>query len=133
MDGLTTKSPTQLILLAKSWLSPPEMKVEGDGYQSEGYDPSQRGYVVDKIGQNTPSKLKLTFDASPSSPIDDLAVMIKQWGEGGARLTIDGNRVDWGKNDREGFVHRLQGTDLLIWMHLDLNTPLHVELTPDLR
>jgi len=134
MDGLTTRSSSELISLAKSWLSPPRMAVAGDDYRSEGYDPTQRAYVVAKVQESTTKALRLTFDASIASPIDDMAIVIKDWGESKARLAIDGKQVKWGKeSDREGYIHRLQGTDLVVWIQLQKNKPLHVELAPSIR
>jgi Concanavalin A-like lectin/glucanases superfamily len=133
MDGLTTKSPKELIPLAKSWLSPPTMTVEGEGYRSEGYDPTQRAFVVDKTEEKATNALKLTFGSSATSPVDDPAIVIKNWGESGAQLVIDGKQVEWGKIDRMGHIHRLQGTDLVVWMQLQTNTPLHIELTPTIH
>lgn len=130
MNGLTTKSPAHLITLARSWLSPPGMIVRGEGFRSEGYDQTQRAYVVGRTGQGTPKMLKLTLDASAASPIDDLAIVIKNWGESDARLTIDGKQEQWGKKHREGHIHRLHGTDLVVWMQLQASTPMQVELAP---
>lgn len=130
MDGLTTKSPAQLIMLARSWLSPPKMEVHSDGYRNDGYDPTQRAYVLRWAGDGTPATLRLTFDASDASPIFDPAIVIKNWGESGAKLKIDGKPVAWGKSFREGYVHRLRGTDLVVWIQVRSTQSIHVELAP---
>ncbi len=133
MNGLTTKPAAELIPLAKSWLSPPRMQVEGKNYQSEGYDPTQRAYVLTRTGGGTPAALMLTFDASDSSPIFDPAFLIKGWGEEGAQLKVEGKLVAWGKTFREGHIPRLQGTDLVIWIQKQSTKPLHIELIPAAR
>ncbi len=64
MDGLTTKSPIELLPLAKSWISPPKMQAEGEGYRNDGYDPTHRAYVLTRTKGKDPATLRLTFDAS---------------------------------------------------------------------
>ncbi len=130
MDGLTTKSPPELLPLAKSWLSPPKMQVDGSAYQNDGYDPTQRAYVLTHTAAQATDKLTLTLEASDASPIVDPAIVIRNWGEGNVRLAIDGKLAPWGKDFRMGYVHRLNGTDLVIWIQRQSTRPLHVQLTP---
>lgn len=130
VDGLTTRSVAELIPLAKSWLSPPKMEVRGAEFQSEGYNPTQRAYMLQKINNANGDPLRLTLEASEASPIFHPAIVIKGWGEGGARLKIDEKSIAWGTNFRMGYIHRLQGTDLVIWLQKQSTTPLHVELVP---
>ncbi|MGC9199647.1 MAG: LamG domain-containing protein [Acidobacteriaceae bacterium] len=133
VDGLTTKSPSELLPLAKSWLSPAKVEVTGDGYSNEGYDPTQRAYVFKSLDGEGASALKLTFEATHSSPIYDPALVITNWGEHGARLAIDGKPVAWGRSYRMGVVHRLSGTDLVVWMQMQATDPLQMELLPTNR
>jgi hypothetical protein len=130
MDGLTTKSPAELLPLAKSWLTPPKLQVEGSGYRNDGYDATQRAYEVTRTTAESPKKLTLTFDASDASPIVDLAILIQNWGEGNVRLEIDGKLAPLGKDCRIGHVHRLNGTDLVIWIQRQSTQPLQVQVTP---
>lgn len=135
MDGLTTKTPAELLPLAKSWLSPAAMQVEGAGYLGEGYDPTQRDYAVDDAtGSNGSSgPLKITLAASEASPVVDPAVLIRNWGEQGATLSVNGKRVAWGKDYRMGYIHRLEGTDLVIWMKRQSTQPFRIEVSPTTR
>ena len=128
MDGLTTKSPAELLPLAKSWLSPPKIQVEGSAYRNDGYDPTQRAYVLTRTASQVPKKVILTFEASDASPVVDPAILIRNWGEGNARLEIDGKSAPWGKDFRMGYVHRLDGTDLVIWIQRQAERPLHLQV-----
>jgi Concanavalin A-like lectin/glucanases superfamily len=128
MDGLTTKSPAELLPLAKSWLSPAKMQVEGSANRNDGYDPSQRAYVMTRTAAQAPVSLTLTFEASEASPVVDPAIVIRNWGEGMARLEIDGKSAPWGKDFRMGYVHRLDGTDLVIWIQRQSAKPLHMQV-----
>lgn len=133
MDGLTRKSPAELLPLAKSWLSPAKIEVAGQGYLSNGYDPTQRAYLLTRSGLGKTAVLKLTFDANQASPIYDPAIVIKNWGEYGAQLAINGKPVSWGKVYRMGLVHRLRGTDLVMWMQRQSTDELRIQLTPTTR
>ena len=130
MDGMTTKSAAELAPLAKSWLSPPSVNVEGDGFQSEGYDPAQRAFVVVRKSAGNPAALTLTLQASDSSPVLNPGFVIKNWGDGAAQLRINGKPVNWGKDFRRGYVRNLDGTDLVVWIRQESVMPVQIALTP---
>lgn len=133
MNGLSMKSPAELLPLAKSWTSPPNMQVEGEGYHNDGYDPTQRAYILTKKNGEAPATLSLTFDASDASPIFDPAIVIKGWGERGTRLKVDGKSVTLGTSFRVGHIYRLESTDLVIWIQRESTEPFHIELIPTVR
>lgn len=129
LDGLTTQPVADLVQAAKSWLSPPNVEVKGEEFRSEGYDPAQRAFVLDRAGTNPSSPLQLTLEAHANSPLYDSALVVKDWGEAGARLTIDGKPVAWGKDYRCGHVHRLRGTDLVVWFRIESTHPVRLSLS----
>ena len=133
MSGLTTRSPADLLPLAESWLSPPELQLKGEGYRSQGYDPTQRAYVLTRTETATSAPLDLILSASDASPAFDPAIVIKSWGDAAARLKIDGKPVAWGKDFRVGHIDRLEGRDLVIWIQKQSTQALHVEVIPAAR
>lgn len=130
LNGLTTKSIGDLIPLAKSWLSPPKIEVEAEGFQSEGYDPTQRAFVVARKNAGRPV-VTLTLQASEASPVLNPAIVIKNWGDEAAQLKINGKAVAWGKDFRHGYVHRLDRTDLVVWIRQEWVAPLRIVLAPE--
>ncbi len=66
--GLTTKSAAELVPLAKSWLSPPEFSINGAGFKSQGYDPTQRTFVIVRQPGNSNSRFSLLLNASSCIP-----------------------------------------------------------------
>jgi len=130
MDGLTTRSAAELLPLARSWIAPPELRTTGDGLHSEGYDPTQRAWVMSRNGHAAAGSVEFTLAASETSPLFDPAFVIKNWGDGNAQLRIDDKPVGWGKEYRVGHVRHLDGTDLVIWMEKKSITPLRIEVTP---
>ena len=134
LGGLTTKKVAELIPLAKSWLSPPKLEVAGKGFESEGYDPTQRAFVLVREGSGKPAAAELTLQASQESPVVNPAIVIKNWGEGDASLTINGKPVVRGKDFRLGHVERLEGVDLVVWVQRESSEPVRVEIaSPEQR
>lgn len=130
MDGLTPQPVKDLLPLARSWTSPPRIEVSGEGYASEGYDPAQRAFVVARQSGSQPAALEIRLQASADSPLYDPAVLVRNWGTGGARLKINGKDAEWGKEDRLGHIRRLGGTDLIVWLQRISEAPLSIQLAP---
>jgi hypothetical protein len=130
-DGLTTKKVSELLPLAKSWLSPPEIAVTGEGFRSEGYDAAERAFVLVHDASARLAALDLTIKASEESPVVNPAIVVKNWGEGGARLKIDGRPVAGGKDLRCGIIRKLEGTDLVIWIRKESVTPVKITLASE--
>jgi hypothetical protein len=131
LDGLTTKSAGELLPLAKSWLTPASIEVAGEAFRSEGYDPAQRAFVLTRAGSGKPAALELRLRASQDTPLVNPAIVVKNWGEDGARLKIDGRPVAWGKDFRYGVVRKLEGSDLVIWMRKESITPVKITLASE--
>jgi len=123
LHGLTTKSAAELVPLAKSWLSAPSIESHGAGFQSRGYDTTQRAYVIVRQDSEVPAQLQLSLLASPESPILDPAFVIKNWGDAEPKLRIDGKPVVRGPAFRYGFVSTLHGSDLVVWLQMESNKP----------
>jgi hypothetical protein len=111
MEGMSNKSAEELIPLAKSWLRPAKLKVKS-GCTSQGYDRSQRAYLLTA----TDSRICVLVKASKESPIVNLALVVKGWGQADAGLKMNGESVRCGKKFRTGYRHTAEGTDLIVWV-----------------
>ncbi len=129
LDGLTTKSASELISIAKSWLSPPVMTVSGKSCLSEGYDPAQRAFVVNRQSDESQNRCRASFKASIDSPLVDPAIVIKNWGDGVPRLAVNGKGVAWGPDYRYGKVNTLEGTDLVLWFKFQSTQPTTIDVS----
>lgn len=132
MDGLTTKPIADLVPLARSWLSAPPLRLQSPGFHSEGYDPTQRAYVLSAERDN-PDSLRATFEASPDSPLVHAAVLIRNWGDRMPRLSVAGKPVTWDKQHRAAIIPRLDSTDLLVWIEQESTQPVEITLQPRKR
>lgn len=127
--GLTDRPAAELAVLARSWATPPAMTVEGSGYESAGYDPSQRAFVLHEDSMDA-GPVGLRFDASADSPLVDPAIVVEGWGEAAPRLTLDGRPVAWGKDARYGLVHTLERSTLVVWLRLQAESETTILVAP---
>ncbi|HLI33866.1 MAG TPA: LamG domain-containing protein [Terriglobia bacterium] len=128
--GLTKLSMNKLAMLARSWLSPPKLKLFGRGFTSEGYATSQRAYLLHRDESERHSALNFELEASRESPVVDPAFVIKGWGENGAVLRINGRAIPKGGNYSWGHVHTLEGADLVVWIRQETTLPERISIFP---
>jgi len=128
LNGLTLKPAAELVAQAKAWLSPPTLEVVGGGFVCKGYDPEQRAYVVTRENAENRASVELNLRASDQFPVVNPALVIKNWGEEGVRISLDGKPVAASQKLRIGYEDRLEGTDLIIWIQTQSSSPLHIKL-----
>jgi len=127
LNGMTDKPVADLVPLAKSWLDPAKLKLEGSAFKSEGYDPTQMAYVFQCTKPGAPLKLKLA--ASEANPVVNPAFVIKNWGDGDVELKINGRKAEKGKHFRYGTRHGLDSTDLIVWVRVGWVWPITISLS----
>jgi hypothetical protein len=128
LHGMTTKSAADLVPLAKSWLSPPSIELSGVGFENQGYDPTQRAFVIARKSDSTVAKLQLALKATSDSPLVNPAFVVKNWGDLEPKLFLDGKPMLRGTKFRYGFVSHLEGTDLVVWLAMDSIKTTKIEL-----
>jgi len=125
--GMTDQPAVSLVPLARSWNNPPELHITGNSFNSEGYDPSQRAYVL--RCNDTGSPLNIEIHASEESPVVNPALVIKNWGEHAPRLKIDGQGISRGKEFRWGIEYTISGeADLIVWIKLQIPSLVKISL-----
>jgi hypothetical protein len=125
--GLTNKPAAELAVLARSWATPPEMKVAGNGYSGNGYDPTQRAFVLKRATIDA-TPLRLSFKATADSPLDNPALVVEGWGESVPALTVNGKPVVWGKDARYGLVGNLDRSTLVVWLRMKAEAETNIEI-----
>jgi hypothetical protein len=126
--GMTDKDPKHLAVLARSWHNPPELKLRAGSFACQGYDKNQRAYVLARRGRNTPASLTFEIEASKESPVVNLALVIENWGDEKARLTLNRQPVTQGKQFRIGYRRTLEQVDLLAWIQVESFEPIQISL-----
>jgi hypothetical protein len=127
--GLTKQSVADLALLDRSWLNPPAVKTSS-GDLTAKFEPSQKAYVLERSNgaTNLPQKVDLTVEASDQSPAVNPAFVIKDWGDFSATVKMAGKPLPQ-TGLRTGLVHRLEGTDLVIWVRTQSTRPIRLTIS----
>jgi hypothetical protein len=113
--GLSKQTPAELVALDLSWQHPAQAKVTSGNF-SVKFEPSQKAYVLTpNEGHAAAKNVALTLDASDQSPLVNPAFVIKDWGESSAEVKIEGKKLS-SQDLRIGLNHRLEGTDLIVWI-----------------
>jgi hypothetical protein len=129
----------ELTELAKSWLHYPRLMIEGLelSYTESTYDQAQRAYIVphkDKGARQIKFQLgfpdKFQEDIAIPISIVNPAFIIKNWGNAGAELRVNGNIVKPDKNLRIGYEQTSAGTDLILWLKYKAQESVQIEINP---
>ena len=115
-------------MAARSWAKAPELTLEGEGYETRGYDRGQRAYMIESASGGHALPLKFRIAACEESPLFNPAFVIRDFGTSEVSLRIDGEAVRRGSRFRRGYRHRLEGSDLILWIRKESMAPLHFEI-----
>ena len=127
--GLTNKPVEKLSPIARSWLQAPEIHLTGGAYTSSGYSLNQRAFIMAANRPGSGATLELKIAATEESPVVNPAFVIKDWGQSGARLKIDGKKIKRGGDFRFGHYHKLNGSDLIVWIKKEATKPVTIILS----
>jgi hypothetical protein len=123
LHGLTTALAEELVPLAKSWLNPPTLSVAG---ATSRYNQVERAYIIEAdAGAST---LTLQLQGSAESPVLNPAFIFAGWSATAMRINIDGVSVPEGDAVRIGWRHHADASDLIIWLELDRQESVTVEI-----
>ena len=125
--GMTTNTIESLLPLARSWNFAPKLETQSAGFTSSGYDPYQRAYQLEKV-EPSASELACEIKATPESPIVNLCLVVKNWGDRPAGVEVNGEAIPNGELFRYGLRRELEGTDLIVWLKKTTTEPVRVVL-----
>lgn len=137
LSGMTkAKDPKEELLgLAQSWLRPPRVKMSGiePKYKVQIYDPAQRAYVI-SCGDAGPKKFELTLGEAAEGDkqvfIENPAFVIKGWGSNGAQVTLNGKKLEVGKEYRIGHEETSEASNLIVWLNRCSRKSTGVTISP---
>jgi hypothetical protein len=124
MDGLTDRLASELAGLGKSWLRPATVEVLGQGFESHGYDPAERAYIVVR-NPGSSAGFTMKLKASEESPVVNPVLLVRNWDADGARVEMDGRIVPVGTL-RVGTVRHLDGSDLVVFVQRQTTKPTEI-------
>lgn len=141
LSGMTNKEahPEELTHLERSWIKYPRILMDGlpMSYTKITYDRTQRAYILpgDKRGPHQ-LKFRLGFEKRE----DDLPIpvsivnpvfIVKNWGNEGMKLKIDGKSVEKDENFKVGHEETPTGIDLIVWVKYKSQKETGFEITPE--
>ena len=108
MQGMLSMEPSELAVLANSWINPPSL--ENEKGCSGVYDKAQRAYVIQPAAQ----QVSFTLLCSESNPLYNAAIIVKNWNNNSdASLTVNGIKHPI----KQGIFRDVDGTkSLAIWI-----------------
>jgi hypothetical protein len=129
--GMTEKPIEELVILARSWAQAPELVVQSKNIENEGYDLSQRAYILKCKQENNLSELKCKLMASTETPVVNVCLYIKGWGDRDVALVMESEPLAHGRDYRLGHVHTLEGSDLIVWINRKYMHPVEISLVSE--
>lgn len=129
--GMTNKDPQTLVALARSWNYPANLILESSGFKSEGYDYTQRAYILESLNSRSESEITLRLEASEESPLVNPAFVIKYWNGDEFNLLINGVPIPRGKDFRYGVEYDVEGNPtIIIWLKYNSEEPVDISILP---
>jgi hypothetical protein len=126
LEGMSDAGVPELASLARSWENPARLTIDAAGFSGGEYDPSERAWIIERTAAK--SSLAFAVAASPESPVENLAIIVKGWGEGDASLEADGRRLRRGRDLRIGHRQRLEAIDLVVFATIHSTSPIRLVL-----
>ncbi|MHC4133167.1 MAG: LamG domain-containing protein, partial [Planctomycetota bacterium] len=129
--GMTMdKSAGELAALARSWSSPPELKVDSENIINDGFSIGERCYNLKCLESQT-EPLEINIEASEESPVVNLPIVVKNFGDSNVELKLNGQNISTGKDCRIGYERTDKGTNLIIWLRIESVEPVQITLIPN--
>jgi hypothetical protein len=128
LAGMTDTGAAALASLARSWEAPAPLTIETPGVSGGSYDPAERAWVLERTSSAPRIPIAFTLSASAASPLENVALIVKGWGEGVPSLTIEGRSVPRGSGFRVGHLRHLEGTDLVVFVTVRASSPVRLVL-----
>ncbi|MDN5216824.1 LamG domain-containing protein [Fulvivirgaceae bacterium BMA12] len=113
LNGLTDKQIGDLIPLAKSWSNPAAIALN-DKKHSAVYTPEERAYTIE-LSQEL-SELNFNLKGSDNSPIINPAFVVENWGDHEVDVSLNGEKMERGKDLRYDLRHSINSIDLIVWV-----------------
>ncbi len=110
--GMTDREPKTLVALARSWNFPAELKLETTDIKYDGYDYTQKAYLIDAEGNS--KRIRFALNGSEDSPIVNPVFLIRNCGKTDISLKINNKMISRGKDFRYDVEYDAEGNPTLI-------------------
>jgi hypothetical protein len=127
MYGASQQTPAELARLARSWLQPPALEIKKSGFNHEGYDFTQRAYVLNCLDKES-GDLEMEIMASEDSPLVKLCLVVRGWETDELTVQLNGRLLQENKDFRMGKRRGLEREDLIVWIDYESNSPCSIRV-----
>jgi hypothetical protein len=128
LEGMSSKSPAELVPLARSWLYPAKMQ-NVSGCADAVYDQAQHAYVLTASG----GKISFELAASSRSPVVNPCFVIKRWKDyTEAQVTVNDAILKGGPGLRQGTSFDTDGVLMKsIWLQTETAHTIKIEIVKE--
>jgi len=128
--GMTTdRSAGELAPLARSWSRAPAISARSGALNGGSYSLAQRCYEF-ICREPVTRPLEIVIAASDDSPVVNIPLVLRNFGDAEVALEVDGKPVPRGKDFRYSHEGSLEGTNLSVWIRLEAIKPVTLKLRP---
>jgi hypothetical protein len=113
--------------LPAEWLNPAALSVTSGDYTYEGFNEERRCYELRCNVTSAPSALDLTLDTSGGKSIHNPAIVLKNWGDADADVTVTGSRP---ASRHIGYVDDMYGDHLIVWLGIETTSSIDISIVP---
>jgi len=113
--------------LAATWLNPADLSITSGDYSDAGFDETRRCYTLQCNVKCAPTPLNLTLSASGVKSSHDPVIVLKNWGDADAVVTVNGSKP---KIYYVGHAGDMYGADLVVWLGVESAGSLNISITP---
>ena len=122
----------RLLPLAKSWISPPDVKMSVPEEGAVEYDPAQRAFVVHRKGDAVRGPFTILVDSSAERPLVNPAFVIDTADvPKKVRVWMDGKEAQ--VPVRMGTEHHLEGDQAVIYLEMTATEPTEIQIEEGTR
>jgi len=115
MYGASKQTPDELASLSRSWIQPPALKIVRGDFISEGYDFTQRAYILNSLDEKS-ELLELEVKASQDSPLVNICMVLNGWEADQITVLMNDQELLENRDYRLGKRKGLESEDLIIWI-----------------
>jgi hypothetical protein len=126
LRGMTNQPIESLMSLAKSWNYAPAITPETAGLNVV-YDKYQRAYVL-TFANKAPNQIDFKIQASASSPISNLPIVIEGFTAPINKIAVDAEVLNAGTDYTVGQVEGLEKTNTVIFINTKSESPISIRI-----
>ncbi|MBA7558236.1 hypothetical protein ES705_51031 [subsurface metagenome] len=119
-------------MLAGSWLQPPPLEIKNGYFINEGYDFTQRAYVLNSA-DNKPGNLEVELFAGNDSPMVNICLVINGWETDDITVQLNDKELQENKDYRIGKRRGLEREDLIVWIDHESIIPSRIMVKANIQ